>query len=191
MEKQEFEAKAKEVARILGLTCSIKNEWNTRAILEGLDSLKFSIRNGDYLKKGRLIIHGIYPVTDKGHHVISGNECVEITVAATKTPEKIAHDIQTRFYPVYTPLLEKARNWVESSNQFARKQKANITKIAEYLGVELSRNAENTVYAYDVIKGIDGSIEARGDQSVKFTLSVPPDMAIKVFELLKKGLSKD
>jgi len=196
MNNLEFAEKVRDIAKHLNLTPDFEKykEYHTpMAILSGVFDFAFTIANGGYRRDGRLVVRGIFPHTEKGESALGHrDEVPEITIDAGKPAYKVACEIKRRFYPAYEKLLGEVIGRVKESNLYAANCKANIRKIADYLGIEPNK-MRNTIYAYDNdVPGLGGAIETYSDTGVKFSLRVSPDLAIKVFKLLKAeaGLTK-
>ncbi len=186
METQEFKDKVTKVGEILKMQIEFATDedmhWNKRAYLIQ-DQRKIGIVNGDYQGKDKFHIFGVFPTTKKdGQRTYYGGD-ISINVSDTKTPEQIARDIERRFLPAYLPALEQSITQVLKANTYDQKRQANIQKMADYLGVEVR---ENLIYVYNKNKGLNSTIKAYGEDTVNFELEVTPEMAIKIFDLLKK-----
>lgn len=190
METQEFKDKVLAVGAILGMVVEFYPDedmrWYRWAILTK-DAQKIRISNGTNGEEHKLHISGDFPRTIKGESVFYGISQSAINVSESKTPEQIARDLERRFLPVYLPELEKTVERVKETNIYYQKREANIEKLAKYFGVEFKEdNQEPQIYVYDKIKGLGSRIEAYGEDTVKFELELTPEMAIKVFDLLKE-----
>ena len=189
METQEFKDKVNRVGAILKMSIEFPPEgdgrYNRYAYLIK-DHQRIRISNGDYQNEHKIHIAGEFPRTIRGETGFYGNSQSSINVSDSKTPEQIARDIEKRFLPVYLPELEKAVNQVNQMNLYHQKRRDNIQKLADYFGNEFKDDKEPSIYVYDLIKGVGSRIEAYGEDTVKFELELTPEMAIKVFDLLKE-----
>lgn len=190
MELQEFKDKITEVGAILKMQVEFAKDedmrWNKRAYLKKAQQKIGISRNGGYQNTDKLHIFVDFPRTEKREMVHYG-ESPSINVSETKTPEQIARDIERRLLPAYLPELEKALAQVEQINSRDQKRQANTQKMADYFGVAPQNDREQTIYVYDKIKGLGYKIAATED-TVKFELEISPEMAIKIFDLLKEAL---
>ena len=188
METQEFKNKIEEVGKIIGMIADFPSDedmhWHRWAHLKK-DQQSIRVSNGDYQEQNKLHISGAFPTSIKGESSRYGNP-IDINVSVSKTPEQIARDIERRLLPLYLPELEKAIDRVNRMNTYHQKREANIRKMAEYFGVEFKPDKDPSIYVYDKIPGLGSRIETSGEENVKFTLEVAPDLTIKVFDLLKE-----
>ncbi len=128
------------------------------------------------LWKKRIVFNSWYP----NHHSVYGKS-VNITVAPTKTPEKIAKDLAGRFLNLYLPEFEAHRERVKKADEYEAHRTAMMQKVADYFGVEIHERGNvypqsgNSIYV----------IEPCGADTVKFTVECSAEQAIKVFEVLK------
>lgn len=189
MEIQEFKDKVNVVGMILNMSVEFPLDEdmkrNKRAHLIK-NPQKIRISNGGYQNEHKLHISGAFPTTIKGEPgYYYGNSQSSINVSDSKTPKQIARDIERRLLPVYLPELEKAVDQVNTINLYHQKRMANIQKMAKYFGVEFKEDEEPSIWVYEKIKGLGSKIEAYGEDTVEFELKLSPEVAIKVFELLK------
>lgn len=189
MEIQEFKEKVNQVAIILKMNILFPSDddmrWNKYAHLtKGYQEIRISNSDcGDI----QFHISGDFPKTEKGQHIHYG-QSPSINVSDSKTPEQIARDIEKRLLPIYLPELEKTIGQVDRINIYDQKRKANIQKMADYFGIEFKEdNQEPSIYFYENIEGLGSRIWVQGENKVKFELELTPEMAIKVFDLLKQG----
>ncbi len=191
MELQEFKNKVSQVAVILKMDVQFPPDEDMRwhrwvHLIKGHQKIRIS--NGDYQNEHKLHIAGEFPKSIKGESSRYGNP-VDINASDSKAPEQIARDIEHRLLPIYLPELEKAVDQVNSTNLFHQKRQANIQKMADYFQVELKEDHNNTdpsIYVYERIKGLGSRLDACGEDKIKFELELTPEMAIKVFDLLKQ-----
>ena len=188
METQEFRNKINQIGTILKMSVEFPSDedmkWHKWAHLTK-DHQKIRISNGAYQNEHKLHISGDFPRSIKGEPSHYGNP-VDINVSDSKTPEQIARDIEKRLLPAYLPELKKAVDQENSTNIYHQKRQANIQKMADYFGVEFKEDKEPSIYVYDRIKGLGSRIEAYGENTIKFELELLPEVAIKVFDLLKQ-----
>jgi len=187
MELQEFKDTINQVATILKMEVEFPPDedmqWHRWAYLKK-DYRSIRILNGD---EHKLHISGDFPKSIKGEPSRYGS-AIDINISASKTSEQMARDIERRLLPIYLPELEKAVNQVNQINRYHQKREANIQKMAEYFGVEFKEDKEPSIYVYKEIKGLGPRIVAQGEDAIKFELELTPEMAIKVFDLLKQEL---
>ncbi len=186
MEIQEFKEKVNQVGTILKMSIEFPSDedmrWNKYAYLTK-EHRNIRISNID---KKKLHISGDFPKTEKGQYV-HYDQSPSINISDSKTPKQIARDIDKRLLPIYLPKLEKAINQINQINIYDQKRKANIQKMADYFQVEFQEDKEPSILVYDKINGLGSRIQLNGEDRIKFKLEVTPEMAIKVFDLLKKG----
>ncbi len=189
METQEFKDKINAVGARLGMSVEFPSDedmrWQKWAhLVKNQQTIRVS--NGDYQNEHKLNIYGCFPTTTKGEQGRYGVS-ISINISDSKTPEQVARDIERRFMPFYLPELEKAVKQVNETNLFHQKRSANMQKMADYFGVEFKEdNHEPSIWVYDVIKGLGSRIQVCGEDTVKFELELSPEIAIKVFDLLKQ-----
>ncbi len=143
--------------------------------LIGPNEAKISARLDTY--HTRITFSSVYP-----YHPQVYGKSIDISVSPTKTPEKIAKDLQGRFLKLYLPELAACQERISKANEYEANKKATMQRVADYLGLEIHENGN--VYPND-IKPIY-SIEPYGEDSVKFKVECSAEKAIKVFEVLKE-----
>jgi hypothetical protein len=184
MEPKEFRDKVNQIGIILSMTIEFPPDedmkWHRWAYLKK-DYQSIRISNGD---ENKLHISGDFPKSIKGESSRYG-EPIDINVSTSKTPEQIAREIEKRLLPIYLPELKKAVNQVNQTNIYHQKRQKNIQKMAEYFGVEFKEDKEPSIWVYGKINGLDSHIKAQGEDTIGFELELTPEMAIKVFDLLK------
>ena len=184
MDIQGFKDKVTKVGDILKMGVEFDSDdnmkWNKRAYLVQ-DRQRIGILYNDYQQKFKLYISVVFPCTKKREFVYR-SKSPSINVSETKTPEQIARDIEKRLLPAYLPELEKVLDYIQQADNRDQKRLENIQKMADYFEV-VPQN--DIVYTYDQNTGVGYKIEANED-TVKFELKVSPEMAIKIFNLLKK-----
>ena len=185
MEPQEFKEKISQIGAILGMTVEFPSDedmkWNKYAHLIKEDQ-KIGIRNGGYQNKDKFHIDGDFPRSEKGGYGHYG-QSPSINVSDSKTPKQIAKDIEKRLLPIYLPELKKSIKQVDQANVYDQKRRANIQKMADYFQVEFREDCgKQAIYPKELIY----KIEICGEDKVKFELELTPEMAIKVFDLLKQ-----
>lgn len=189
MEIQEFKTKAEAIGAALKMSVTFASDedmrWNKRAHLKTIDGEEIRVENGDYKTKGRFSFHGCYPRNEKGEHMHYGPS-VSITVAAEKTAEQIAKDVERRLMPEYRAELKKAQEQAESSNRYHRARHENLKKIADHLGIGLtSWDGNKNEFIFPNLSGIR-KIEPYGEGTVRLEdVEVTPEMAIKIIDLIK------
>ena len=190
MEIQEFKEKVGQVGAILEMTVEFPSDedmkWNKFAYLIK-EHQKIGIRHGGYQNASKFHIDGDFPRAENGGYSHYG-QSPSINVSDSKTPEQIARDIEKRLLPVYLPELEKAIKQVEQANVYDQKRRANIQKMADYFQVEFREDGrEPVIYLYGKLEGLCSKIELVGEDRIKFGLELTPQIAIKVFDLLKQS----
>lgn len=126
----------------------------------------------------RIDFHSCYP----NCYPVSHGKIIEITVSPTKTPERIAKDLKGRFIDLYIPELIKHQERIKEHTRYEDSRKAMMDRIADYLGAGVHENGN--VYP-DEIKAVY-SVEAYGEDTVRFEVKCTAEQAIKVFEVLKE-----
>ncbi len=187
MEIQEFKTKVVAIGEALKMSVIFPSDENIPShkwanLIK--DNQKIRISNGGYQNEHKLHISGDFPRTSKEEYCHYG-QSPSINVSDSKTAEQVARDIERRFFPIYLPELEKAVNQVNATNLFHEKRRANIQKLADYFQVAFKEDKEPSIWVYEKIKGLGSKIEVRGEDTVKFELEVTPEMAVKIFDLLK------
>ena len=187
MEIQEFKDKVNEIGKILNMSVNFpldEDMQHHKWAHLSYDHVIIRISNGGYQNKLQIHLNGEFPTSIRGELCHYGGP-ISINVSDSKTPEQIARDIEKRLLPVYLPELEKAVVQLNAINLFHQKRSANIQKMADYFQVEFKEDKEPWIWVYKKINGLGSKIEACGEDTVKFELELSPEMAIKVFELLK------
>jgi len=194
METQEFKNKVNEVATILKMKVEFPSDEDMRSNKWAYltkEHQKIRISSGYFQSEHKLHIYGDFPRTEKRESCHYGPSA-SINVSDSKTAKQVARDIERRFLPVYLPTLQEVLCRVDKTNIYDQKRKANIQKMADYLGVEFKEgNRGPLIYVYNELPGLGSKIEAVGEDAVRFELELTPDLAIKVFDLLnlESGLS--
>ncbi len=190
MEIQEFKTKVEAIGAILNMSVTFASEedmrWTKWAHLTGGDGQDIMIEIGDHKTKERFSLTGCFPRDNQGNYLHYGSSR-SITVAAEKSPEQIARDIEKRLIPEYLVELKKALDQVETSNRYHRARHENLKKIADHLGVNLSSwDSGKNDFVSPHLVGIGGKIEAQEEDKVTLTVEVTPEMAIRIIDLLRE-----
>jgi hypothetical protein len=188
MEKEEFIAKVSEVAKVLGMQIAEHEDygWNHREIV-GDNSISISVSNPTYPKaeENKLRFHGNFPHGTHGSHYGAYNAKNEISVSADKSVERIAKDIQHRLLPDYLEALNKALEAKKVTEDREAKEIANLKKLADYFGVELTNRGADGKMIWVSHPLLDSKIKVYDEDRVEFTLRLNPDATIRVFDFLK------
>ena len=134
------------------------------------------INNGPYNKPDTLHIFGSFPLDVRDRHAIN--------VSKNKTPRQIANDINKRLMGEYEPVYEKAVDQKLRNDKF----ETDRLKVVERL---LEANKELQSFKTDKFRlrfyGAEkwrGDLKVHSEDSVSLDLSVSPELAIKIMELL-------
>jgi hypothetical protein len=149
-------------------------------------------------KDQRISITGIWPLRQPGTETTPSclyprQDAPSIYIALSKSPEQIAKDIERRFLPVYLPQREACYNLGLERNAAEAKELARKEEITAILGGRLSEqekrpegrigrycNLPNKMYIQDIFVATDTvSLDIR---------SIPYDLALQIFRLIKKGV---
>lgn len=194
MEKQAFYSKINEVAKVLGMTMEEYPErYDNFCYIVGENEVKICVSNGNYPKnaESKLRIFSSYPRAQKGGALWDHRHNIEINISSSKTPEQIAHDIERRFLPAYLTNLEIIKKSNKQNDDYIEGKANTIKRVSDHFGWELTGQDKNFFYPptieeneIDPFEGLH-RVEAYDDQKVRFELTVTPEKAIEIIELLK------
>lgn len=189
METKEFKENVEAVAKLLNFAVEFNSDDDMKLIKRAYltDGHKeIIISNGGYQNQGKLRVRAGFPKTEKGETAYYG-EPLEIGVSETRSPDRIARDIERRLMPEYLKALKETIIKIEKINFYNKRQIENLKKLADYFGVEFKTEERNrlTIWVYNKIPGLGSTIEACDGDTVKFSLEVKPEIAIKIFDLMK------
>lgn len=137
--QNEMNKRGEVIAKILGGTYEAPTGevWIARGNIALATGESFHLALNE--REGRITVSANWPHGDRGHvYCPRGYDKTgykSITVAANKSPERIAKDIQTRFLPGFLPEYAKQAAAKQSSLDYANQGKAGITRLAEAYGV--------------------------------------------------------
>ena len=189
-EKAKFQNNVCLIAEHLGLSpefAPMDNGYRRAALMEEPDgAIKLHIEEVEYgANKGRFIIMGLFPRTAKGEYAGPRNGNFSITVAPSKTGPQVAGEIKRRLFPAYLAELKATCDRIEKADAYESRRKETIQKVADFLGAPVNPGSETVSMSWDKVPGLNSYIQAYSDEKVKFDLTVPPEMAIKILALLK------
>ncbi len=124
----------------------------------------------------RINLSSVYP-----HHPHTYGKSIDISVSPSKTPEKIAKDLQGRFLNLYLPELAAHRERIKKAEEYEAHKTEMMQKIADYFGVEIHERGN----VYPSVSHPVYCIEPCGENTVKFKAECSAEQAIRVFEVLK------
>lgn len=171
------------IAKVLGWDYKSNKECWTQTITK--DGKGLHVRTDG---RERLIISGVWPrFTDSAgcaqialpHYV--KEECRDITVAAARSPEAIAKDIERRFLPEYNRVWEKLVKHCEEVTTHYEEKRRNWEKVCKRIGADPNKHT----VSIDV-QGGWAYIYAESAKSVRLDLrGIPVDLALKVIDLVE------
>jgi hypothetical protein len=125
---------------------------------------------------GRLAVRGLWPV-DKRNYVHSSRDSKTITMAATKTPEQIAREIQRRFLPWYQEAYAKAKQEACELDDYEEKSRQTALALAAIGNDTPShRTPHEGTLSHE---GVYIRYSCRGDR-VRLTIDLSADAALEV-----------
>jgi hypothetical protein len=143
-------------------------------------------------------LYRIYPDAPKDTrgqipYVVSKN-LPGINVAAKKTPDAIAKDIDRRLMPEWVPLYRQAIEHIEKSNLYLEKSTSVAEEIAKVVGVELRRDRSGEMPGsisfyqspHPIFAERTSSAEISGD-SVRLELVLSADDAVALLKYMTKA----
>ena len=136
----------------------------------------------------RLEISGDYPTTQDGKYAASTraykDECnPSITVASTKTPERIAGDIRHRFLPDFAKRWAQVAEHVAESDAFHNQQQATRERLVSLIdGARLSTHSECEVWANMPYR----KVQASGAMAELAFYSMEMELAERIIETVEQ-----
>ncbi len=139
------------------------------------------------IDRDKLSVYGLFPYGPEGE-IFFHEERPRISVSSTKTPERIASDIQKRFLPDYRKLFSKIEEKIEERTNNLNIQEKNLVMLK---GSKLDENEKRSkcLSIYSFIKELDGYGDIRGGKhKCDIDLrSIPYETAQKIIEILRKA----
>lgn len=106
----------------------------------------------------------------------------EISVAVTKTPEKIAQDIKRRLLPNYEQVLAAAKEYKKRDDDYKATRKQAMEQIKTAIGGDvdfLSHTQRDELYGY---KPYSFEAKYHSNDEIEFTLTLPFKKALEVLK---------
>jgi len=183
MEKLEFQEKIKEVASILKMEVTFDENacWNRGELKK--ENLIFSIKNGDYRNKDRIVINPIFPRAKDGFYCRPYSyKSLQITVSEISSASRIADAIQKRLLPQYQPFFEKALEIKEKHNEYLAGKENILKRLQEYFPFGEASEYQSTFFPHcENFPTIEFD-----NSSIFFRLDVSVDLGLKIFDLIKR-----
>lgn len=123
-------------------------------------------------------VHGVMPTFQDGRTANQGRRSASITVAASKTPQIIARDIQRRLLPDHEAIASKARERIKQQEARETSWRTAITRIAAVLGDTDQNNLTATSLKHNLLGcPIDGT---SAFEDVRCTVTGPDSLDITI-----------
>lgn len=186
---KEWDDKVREIGKFLNMEFDQEyadkqeGSWNYWSQLKnGNKAVSFHV--GDYKFKDRWMIHAVFPRDDKGQLNTAYNvKCPEMTVSMAKTAEQIAKNIKSRLIPEYERQLAEVLIKIEKSNKHHAGKLAQITRVAQYLGIDPPTDDNRASIFPGYEKGVH-KIEAYSEKTVRFDVEASAEDTIKILKSL-------
>lgn len=185
--KELARALVSKVCQVLGFTLEGEraDDWNYLSVNARLGDESLHFASGSYYLRDRIKVSGNFPKTEKGESLDPyryGEKEHEITVSVSKSPERIAKEIERRFLPRYREVLKSILEKVHKSNQYARTSERNLELVKGETLNDLERNNARFVLH---LEPIFGEIKVSADEAAIELHCVPIEKARQIIRLIK------
>ena len=103
--------------------------------------------------RGRLTVHGAWPLDDRGQVMLPSNRIAHVTFAEDRPADAIANVVARKYLPAYTAAFDACRRRVDEANAYRASTNATAHVVTELLGTTLRGSNSLDVYNTDLVYG--------------------------------------